>query len=53
VAAAPLARFAAARIDVEAVGHELQAKGADALVASRTSLLDRIGAKVGEVPADR
>jgi transaldolase len=32
-------------------GHELQVKGADAFVVSWSSLLDRIGAKVGEVPA--
>ena len=51
VAAVLLARFTAAGIDVEAVGHELQVKGADAFVASWRSLLDRIGAKVGEVAA--
>ena len=46
---AELARFAAAGIDVEAVGHDLQAKGAAAFVASWTSLLERIAAKAGEV----
>jgi transaldolase len=51
VTAVLLARFMAAGIDVEAVGHELQVKGADAFVASWRSLLDRIGAKVGEVAA--
>jgi transaldolase len=51
VAAVLVARFTTAGIDVEAVGHELQVKGADAFVTSWTSLLDRIGAKVGEVPA--
>lgn len=49
--AAALARFAAAGIDVEAVGHELQAKGAASFVASWTSLLERIAAKVAEVAA--
>ena len=44
-----LARFAAAGIDVEAVGDELQVKGADAFVTSWSSLLARIEAKVGEV----
>ena len=48
-AAAQLARFAAAGIDVDAVGHELQVKGADAFVASWSSLLGRIETKVGEV----
>jgi transaldolase len=51
MAAVLVARFTAAGIDSEAVGHEIQVKGADAIVASWTSLLDRIGAKVGEVPA--
>jgi transaldolase len=51
VAAALLARFTAAGIDVEAVGHELQVKGADAFIVSWSSLLDRIRAKVAEVPA--
>ncbi len=48
-AAAQLDRFAAAGIDVDALGHELQVKGADAFVASWNSLLGRIEAKVGEV----
>ncbi len=48
-AAALLARFTAAGIDVEAVGHELQVKGADAFVASWNSLLGRIEAKAGEL----
>ena len=48
-AATLLARFAAAGIDVETVGDELQVKGADAFVASWTSLLSRIEAKVSEV----
>ncbi len=53
-AAALLARFAAAGIDVEALGDELQVKGADAFVASWTSLMRRIEAKVSEVsPAGR
>ncbi len=46
---AVLARFAAAGVDVEAVGRELQQKGAAAFVASWTSLLERIAAKVVEV----
>ncbi len=46
---AGLARFAAAGIDVEAVGRDLQEKGAAAFVASWTSLLERIAAKAGEV----
>ena len=46
---AGLARFAAAGIDVEAVGHDLQEKGAAAFVASWTSLLERIAAKAGGV----
>ena len=48
-AATGLARFAEAGIDVEALGHELQVKGAESFVASWHSLLDRIEAKVGEV----
>jgi transaldolase len=50
-AAALLARFAAAGIDVAAVGNELQVKGADAFVTSWNSLLGRIEAKVSEVAA--
>ena len=53
-AEALLARFAAVGIDVEALGEELQVKGAAAFVASWTSLMGRIAAKVGEVsPAGR
>ena len=50
-AAAPdqLARFAEAGVDVEAVAAELQRKGAESFVASWTSLLDRIAAKVTAV----
>jgi transaldolase len=44
-----LARFAAAGVDVEAMGRDLQAKGAAAFVASWSSLLERIAAKVTEV----
>jgi transaldolase len=44
-----LARFAAAGIDVEAVGSDLQEKGAAAFVASWSSLLQRIATKVAEV----
>jgi transaldolase len=53
-AEALLARFAAVGIDVEALGEELQVKGAAAFVASWTSLMGQIAAKVGEVsPAGR
>jgi transaldolase len=49
-----LARFSAAGIDLAALGEELQVKGAEAFVASWTSLMGRIEAKVGEVtPAGR
>ena len=51
--AADLARFTAAGIDIEAVGLELQQKGAAAFVASWTSLLERIAAKTAEVAAAR
>lgn len=44
-----LARFGAAGVDVETVGRELQEKGAAAFVASWSSLLERIAAKVPEV----
>ena len=47
--AATLAAFAAAGIDVEALGLELQQKGAASFVASWTSLLERIErARAGE-----
>jgi len=49
VSTALRARFAAAGIDIEAVGGQLQVKGADAFVASWTSLLERIGAKAAVV----
>lgn len=53
-AATLLARFEAAGIDVEGVGHELQVKGADAFVASWSSLLGRIQAKAdGATPGAR
>ena len=42
---AMLARFAAAGIDVDAVGLDLQQKGAASFVASWTSLLARVGEK--------
>ena len=42
---AVLARFAAAGIDVDAVGLDLQQKGAASFVASWTSLLARVGEK--------
>jgi transaldolase len=44
-----LARFAAAGIDLDAVGSDLQEKGAAAFVASWRSLLERIADKVIEV----
>ena len=46
-----LARFAAAGVDVEAVGTELQVKGAELFVASWTSLMGRIEEKVGKLAA--
>ena len=46
-----LARFSSAGVDVEAVGRDLQEKGAAAFVASWSSLLERIAAKVAEVAA--
>jgi transaldolase len=42
---AVLARFAAAGIDVDAVGLDLQSKGASSFVGSWTSLLTRVGEK--------
>jgi transaldolase len=48
-AAAGLARFAKAGVDVDALGNELQVKGAQAFVMSWNSLLGRIEAKVGEI----
>ncbi len=51
---AMLARFTAAGVDLDALGLELQQKGAASFVASWSSLLDRIAAKVAEVAgADR
>jgi transaldolase len=44
---AVLARFAAAGVDVDALGLELQQKGAAAFVTSWTSLLARVGEKSG------
>jgi len=44
---AMLARFARAGIDVDALGLELQQKGAASFVASWTSLLARVGEKSG------
>jgi transaldolase len=44
-----LARFTAAGVDIDAVGLELQRKGAESFVGSWTSLLDRIAAKVAAV----
>ena len=44
-----LARFAAAGVDVEAVGRDLQVRGAAAFVTSWTSLLERIRTRVAEM----
>jgi transaldolase len=52
-AAAGLARFAAAGVDVEAVGDALQEKGAAAFVASWRSLVERIAAKAVAIGAGR
>ena len=48
-AAASLARFTAAGIDVAALGDALQARGAASFIASWTSLMERIQAKVDEI----
>jgi transaldolase len=48
-AAEALARFAAAGVDVEAVGRALQEKGAAAFVASWRSLVERIAAKAAAI----
>jgi len=48
-----LARFAAAGVDVEAVGRDLQVKGAEAFVKSWRSLLERIVARVAQVTPAR
>ncbi len=42
---AALARYAAAGIDIDALGHELQVKGAESFVGSWNSLIARIEAK--------
>jgi transaldolase len=49
VATGVLAPFAAAGVDIDAVGGELQRKGAESFVGSWTSLLDRIASKVAAV----
>jgi transaldolase len=49
VAPDQLARFAEAGVDIDAVGLELQRKGAESFVGSWTSLLERIAAKVSAV----
>ena len=48
-AAAGLARFTAAGVDVEALGRDLQSKGAAAFVTSWDSLLARIEAKASQI----
>jgi transaldolase len=48
-AEAQLARFATATVDVDAVGHELQVKGAASFVTSWQSLIGRIEARVAQV----
>jgi transaldolase len=50
-AEALLARFAAAGVDVESVGHDLQVKGAESFVKSWRSLIERIEARVAQVAA--
>jgi transaldolase len=49
LATAELARFAAAGVDVDAAGEDLQAKGAEAFVRSWSSLLARIKAKSASI----
>jgi len=49
VATGLLAPFAAAGVDIDGEGAELQRKGAESFVGSWTSLLDRIAAKVTAV----
>jgi transaldolase len=44
-----MARFAAAGVDVEAVGGDLQAKGAESFVKSWSSLLERIQTRAAQV----
>jgi transaldolase len=44
-----MARFAAAGVDVEAVGGDLQAKGAESFVKSWSSLLERIETRAAQV----
>ncbi len=46
---ARLAEYAAAGVDVDALGRELQAKGAEAFVASWNSLIGRIEEKAAQV----
>jgi transaldolase len=46
-----MARFAAAGVDVEAVGGDLQAKGAESFVKSWSSLLERIQTRAAQVAA--
>jgi len=48
---AALARYAAAGVDIDALGHELQTKGAESFVGSWTSLISRIEAKAAQVAA--
>jgi len=50
-AEALMARFAAAGVDVKAVGHELQVKGAESFVKSWSSLVGRIESRVAQVVA--
>jgi transaldolase len=52
-AEAGLARFAAAGVDVDAVGNMLQEKGAAAFVASWRSLVERIATKAVAIGATR
>ena len=48
---AALAAYEAVGIDIDALGHELQVKGAQAFVDSWNSLMGRIETKAGQVAA--
>jgi transaldolase len=48
---AALAKYAAAGVDIDALGKELQSKGAESFVGSWTSLISRIEAKAQQVAA--
>ena len=46
-----LAAYTAAGIDIDALGHELQVKGAESFVGSWNSLIARIEAKAAQIAA--